>query len=249
MDTFLKPDERLDDLGNGFSLIQKPGTFCLGTDTVLMVDFASPRGKELCVDLGCGNGAAAILLAAHRPDLIADGIEIQPEMADMALRSVQVNHLEERVHIHCSDLRAAPETLGTGRRTLVVCNPPYFSEGDCFKSVREAERTARHEGQLRPADIVRTAQKLLKFGGRFVCVFPSARAFEMMREMNEAGLAPKRIRSVHARPDREPKVVLLEGIKGAKNGLHWMAPLYLANPDGSKSEEWYRIYTNADKNS
>ena len=130
MNVELKPGERLDDLQNGdYKLIQKSGTFCFGTDTVLLADFAHPRKRERVADLGCGNGAIAILMAAHQSDICVEAVEIQPEMADMAARSVRLNGLEERIHVHQCDMREAWRSLGREQCALAVCNPPYGAQG------------------------------------------------------------------------------------------------------------------------
>lgn len=243
MSVELKLGERLDDLQNGeYRLIQKRGTFCFGTDTVLLADFARPRKRERIVDLGCGNGAIAILLAAHQKDAVVDAVEIQADMADMAARSVQLNQLDERIKVHLCDMRSAWKQIGREKCALAVCNPPYGAQGAALLSESEAKRIARHEGDLSPEDVAASAAALLKFGGRFCVVFPAPRAFEMMAAMQESNLAPKRIRTIHARPSRAPKVVLIEAVKGGGSGLHWMEPLILANEDGSPSAEWKRIY-------
>ena len=243
MNVELKPGERLDDLQNGdYKLIQKAGTFCFGTDTVLLADFASPRKREHVADLGSGNGAIAILLAAHRQDITIEAVEIQPEMADMAARSVILNGLEERVHVHCGDMRTAWKVIGREKCALAVCNPPYGAQGATLLSESEAKRIARHEGDLTPEDIAASAAAILKFGGRFCVIYPSPRAFEMMAAMHNHKLAPKRIRTVHASPGRAPKFVLIEAVKGGGSGLHWLEPLILADENGAPSAEWRRIY-------
>ena len=83
---------------------------------------------------------------------------------------------------------------------------------------------------------------LLKTGGRLCVVYPAPRAYEMMRAMEENHLAPKRVRTVHGVAGRAPKLVLLEGVRGGGEGLHWLEPLVLQNGDGSYTEEWKRIY-------
>ena len=243
MSGWLKDGERLDDLQcDGLKLIQRPDVFRFGTDSVLLADFANPRPRDRAVDLGCGTGAIALLMAAHRPGLEVDGVELQPEIADMARRSVALNAMEDRVRIHNLDMRDAWRTLGAGRYTLAVCNPPYGKLGAALESSGEAKRVARHEGDLSPGDIARTAGMLIKNGGRFCVIYPAPRAFEMMRAMHENHLAPKRLRTVHGVAGRPPKFVLMDAVKGGGEGLHWLEPLVLRNPDGSFTEEWHRIY-------
>ena len=243
MNDWLRDGERLDDLQcDGLKLIQRPDVFRFGTDSVLLADFARPRPKDRAVDLGCGTGAIALLMAAHRPGLTVDAVEIQPEIADMARRSVALNGMDDRVRVLNADMRDAWRALGAGAYTLAVCNPPYGKVGAALESLSEARRVARHEGDLAPEHIARAAAMLLQNGGRFCVIYPAPRAFEMMRAMHENRLAPKRIRTVHGVAGRAPKFVLMDAVKGGGEGLHWLEPLVLRNPDGSFTEEWHRIY-------
>lgn len=239
----LKQGERLDDLQlDGLKLIQRPDAFRFGTDSVLLADFAAPRRGEAAADLGCGTGAIALLMAGHQPCCEIDAVELQPDIADMAARSVALNGLEARVRVHCMDMREAWRTLGAGRCSLAVCNPPYGRSGAALESESETKRLARHEGDLTPGDIARSAAKLLKNGGRFCAIYPAPRAYELMRAMDEAGIAPKRLRTVHGVAGRAPKFVLLEGVRQGGEGLHWLPPLILRHEDGSFTGEWHRIY-------
>ena len=243
MDIIVNPGERLDDLQTGgLKIIQRPDAFRFGTDSVLLADFAAPRRSDRAVDLGCGTGAIALLMAAHQPTLQVDAVELQPEIADMARRSVALNEIGDRVRVHGMDMREAWRTLGAGRFSLAVCNPPYGRSGAALESLSETKRIARHEGDLTPSDVARSASMLLKNGGRFCAVYPAPRTYELMRAMDESGIAPKRLRTVHGAAGRAPKFVLLEGVKQGGEGLHWLEPLVLREADGSFSAEWHRIY-------
>ena len=178
------------------------------------------------------------VLLEHLPD----AVELQPEVADMARRSVELNHLQDRVRVHCMDMREAWRALGAGRCSLAVCNPPYGRSGAALESLSETKRISRHEGDLTPGDVARAAAMLLKNGGRFCAIYPAPRAYELMRAMDESGIAPKRLRTVHGVAGRAPKFLLLEGVKQGGEGLHWLPPLVLRNEDGTFTQEWHRIY-------
>lgn len=239
----LLPGERLDDLQcQGLKLIQRPDAFRFGTDSVLLADFAAPRKRDRAVDLGCGTGAIALLMAGHQPSLAVDAVELQPAIADMARRSVELNGLEARVRVHALDMREAWRTLGAGRFSLAVCNPPYGKSGAALESLGDAKRIARHEGDLTPDALARSAAMLLKNGGRFCLIYPAPRAYELMRAMDEASIAPKRLRTVHGVAGRAPRFTLIEGVKGGGEGLHWLPPLVLRDESGAFTEEWRRIY-------
>lgn len=239
----LLPGERIDDLQNsGLGLIQREDAFRFGTDSVLLADFAAPKPKDRAADLGCGSGAIATLMAAHCPGLCVDAVEIQPDIADMARRSAEMNGLSDRLRVHLLDMRQAWRTLGAEKFSLVVCNPPYGRAGSALVNPSLSKRIARHEGDLCPEDVAMAASKLLKSGGKFCVVYPAPRAYEMMRAMESCRLAPKRIRTVHSAAGKAPKLVLLDAVKDGGSQLHWLEPLVLRNPDGSYTEEWRRIY-------
>lgn len=241
--SFLKSGERLDDLQRrGFFIIQRPDVFRFGTDSVLLADFARPRRNERVVDLGCGTGAISLIMLSHMADLSVDGVEIQADVADMARRSAALNGVSDRFYVHNVDMRVCHEILGREKFALAVCNPPYFKAGGALVSESEKRRIARHEGDISPDDIAASAARLIKFGGRFAVIYPAPRAFEMMCAMQRAGIEPKRIRTVHGVEGREPKHVLLEGMRGASPGLHWQPPLILMGKDGAYTDEWHRIY-------
>lgn len=237
------PGERVDDLQHdGYRIIQSPDAFRFGTDSVLLADFASPKSRDICVDLGCGTGAISLIMLSHTPGLKVTGVEIQPGVADMAARSARLNNVEDRFTVECADMRTVHEKLGRGRFTLAVCNPPYFKAGGALLSESDSVRIARHEGDISPADIAASAARLIKNGGRFAVVYPAPRALEMMRAMEDAGIAPKRVRTIHGVAGRPPKHLLIDGIKGAASGLHWLEPLILRHENGEPTAEWHRIY-------
>ncbi len=98
----LLPGERVDDLErNGYKIIQNKEKFCFGMDAVLLSGFAKVYREEQVLDLGTGTGIIPILLEAKTEGKYFKALEIQKESADMAKRSVQLNHLEEKIEIIC----------------------------------------------------------------------------------------------------------------------------------------------------
>ena len=242
-ETFLRPGERLDDLEiGGFRLIQRPDRFCFGTDSVLLAHFAGPKKNECVVDLGCGTGAIGTLMIAHGENVRVEAVEIQEEIADMARRSAMLNGISDRFRVWNEDMRTVWHTLGAGKYSRVVCNPPYFKANAGFKSANAPTDLARREDEITVCEVAAAAAKLLKTGGRFLTVFPASRALEMMRAMEENALAPKRIQTVHGVAGRKPKLVLLDAVKGGGSGLDWLEPLNLQNADGTPTEQWRAIY-------
>ena len=80
----LKENERLDDLQNGYHIIQNTRDFCYGIDAVLLSDFARVKKGEQALDLGTGTGIIPILLKAKTQGEHFTGLEIQEQSAEMA---------------------------------------------------------------------------------------------------------------------------------------------------------------------
>ena len=102
----LKENERIDELHrNHYRIIQNTKKFCFGMDAVLLSGFASVKSGERVLDLGTGTGIIAILLEAKTEGEHFTGLEIQPESADMARRSVVLNGLSDKIDIVTGDIR------------------------------------------------------------------------------------------------------------------------------------------------
>ena len=88
----LRPGERMDDLQlDGLHILQKKEGFRFGMDAVLLADFTRTRPRERIADLGTGTGILPLLLSHQQPDTQFEAIELQPGMAEMAGRSVELN--------------------------------------------------------------------------------------------------------------------------------------------------------------
>ncbi len=110
---YLKPGERLDDLHrNNYHIIQDTNRFCFGMDAVLLSGFTKVFQGERSIDLGTGTGIIPILLSAKTAGEHFTGLEIQPESADMAKRSVAINKLEDKIDIVVGDIKEASSIFG-----------------------------------------------------------------------------------------------------------------------------------------
>ena len=239
----LHPGERIDDLQrNGLRIIQNENGFRFGMDAVLLSDFTSVRPHERIADLGTGTGIIPLLLSQKREDATIEAIEIQPEVADMARRSVRMNGLDSRIHVHAMDMRQAAQALGYESMHAVTCNPPYGKAGGTLTNETESIRVSRHETDITIEEIVQSCSALLKNMGRLTMVFPAQRMLELCDAMRRFRLEPKRIRMVCAKAEKPPYLLMIEAMKNAKPALLWHPPLIVYHPDGSETEEIQRIY-------
>jgi len=243
MTEWLREGERLDDLQrDGLQLIQNPGWFCFGMDAVLLSAFTKAGEGDRVIDLCTGNGVIPILLSARTKGSRFDGIEIQADIADMAMRSVRYNHLEDRVEIREGDVKQAVAIYGAASAQVVTCNPPYLTETGGLINPTDHKAIARHELRLTLADVIDAAKNLLVSGGHFYMVHRPFRLAEILHEMVEAGLEPKRLRMVHPHEGKEPNMVLVEGVRGGNSGMVVEKPLVIYQNDGTYTDEVRELY-------
>lgn len=236
-------DERLDNLErNGYAIIQNPARFCFGMDAVLLSGFAKVKKDEKALDLGTGTGIIPILLEAKTPGAHFTGLEIQPESADMAARSVAYNHLEDKISIVTGDIKEASQIFGAASFEVVTTNPPYMIGEHGLTNPKDAKAIARHEILCDLDDILRESAKLLKPQGRFYMVHRPFRLAEIMCKMVQYRIEPKRMQLVYPYVDKEPNMVLIEGLRGGKSRITVEKPLIVYEKPGVYTQEIYDIY-------
>ncbi len=227
---------------NGYSIIQNPEKFCFGMDAVLLSGFARVKKGERALDLGTGTGIIPILLEAKTKGEHFTGLEIQEESADMAARSVALNHLEKKIAIVTGDIKDASERFGASSFDVITTNPPYIIGEHGLSSASHAKAVARHEILCTLDDVLQQSAKLLKPKGRFYMVHRPFRLAEIMYKMVSCGIEPKRMQLVYPFADREPNMVLIEGLRGGNSRLQVEKPLIVYRKKGVYTDEIYDIY-------
>ena len=212
------PHERVDDLlVNGLKIIQNPSAFCFGCDAVELANFVTGGVKDYAVDLGSGTGIITLLLAGKK-GIRTTGVEIQPDMADMSKRSIELNNLDN-ADIICTPMQKITDFIESGSATIVVCNPPYRKVNTGEKQLQDSIAIARHEIAVTLAEVVATAKKLLSTGGRFYMVHQTERLGEVIACCKANKLEPKVLQILTPNEEKPPHLFLLKCIYGAKEGL------------------------------
>ena len=243
MNLNLKENERIDELQrNGYSIIQNSEKFCFGMDAVLLSTFAKAKEGDIVLDLGTGTGIIPILMEAKTKAKKLYALEIQPESADMARRSVAYNNLEAKIEIVDGDIKEAASIFKAASFDVVTCNPPYMIANHGLQNPDAPKSIARHEVLCTLEDVVQNAAKLLKPGGHFYMVHRPFRLAEIMQQMMKYKLEPKRMQLVYPFVDKEPNMVLIEGVRGGKSRMQVEKPLIVYKEPGVYMPEIYDIY-------
>lgn len=223
-------------------IYQDDECFAFSLDSVMLANFATVRLRDKKIaDLGCGNGVIPLILSL-RTDKIIVGIEIQEQLSDMAIRSVELNNLSSQIKIVNCDMKDFVGDDTFEKFDLVTCNPPYFKTNEKnYFNLSIQKQIARHEVKITLSDVFCVAKRLLKNNGNFSIVHRPERLLEIFDLFRANGIEPKRLKFVYEKISKEGLLVLIEGQKNGKAGLKVESPLILYHEDGTMTEEYSKL--------
>jgi len=243
MNVEIKANERVDELGrNGYRIIQNPDRFCFGMDAVLLSDFAKVKEGDKVLDFCTGTGIVPILMEAKTKAAHFTALEIQEDSAEMARRSVFLNHLEEKIEIITGDVKEADRIFEAASFHAVTCNPPYMIGQHGLVNPDSPKAIARHEILCTLDDIVKQTARVLVPGGNFYLVHRPFRLVEIMTTLTKYKLEPKRMLLVYPYVDKEPNMVLIQATKGGKSRITVEKPLIVYEKPGIYTKDILEIY-------
>lgn len=221
----------------------------VGTDGVLLGAWTDVTGVRRILDIGCGSGLIALMLAQRAAGARVDGVEIDADAATDALANVEASPFHDRVRIFCGDVLKmvngpwqqfphAPQRMFD----CIVANPPYHEEVLLPPSRRRA--AARHTagGGLTFAALLQAARQLLDAdspAARFCVILPATAVARFIPAAAVYGFNLARRTNVVTRPGKPCKRVLLDFRLQAQPPV--TDELVLVAPDGSRSTQYAEL--------
>lgn len=204
---------------------QNDDLFKMSLDSVLLSNFVTLKKSGLILDIGTGNAPIPIVLSRKTNSKII-GVEIQKDIYELAVKSVFINNLDNRVELLNKDIKEVYKEFRSDSFDTIVSNPPYFK---VTKNINEKDSfsIARHEIFLTISDIISISKKLLKNKGNLAIVIRPDRLIEIIELMRKNNIEPKRIKFIYPKLGKESNIMLIEGIKNGKPGLKVLDPLYV----------------------
>ena len=179
------------------------------TDTLLLAAFSQPRRGERCADLGTGCGTIPLLWRARGEPGPILAVELQPQAAEQARRSVERSGYSGHIQVVEGDVRDYKALLPCQGLDRVACNPPYTLPGAGAASPDPQRRAARQGDCFSLEDLAQAARYSLKHRGRLCLCLPVRRLAEALALFSRWDLEPKLLRLVQQRRDKAPYLFLL----------------------------------------
>lgn len=244
MDIELEANERIDDLEfKNLKIIQNKDGFCFGIDSVLLSDFAKNIKKDsMVLDLGTGTGIIPILLCGKTKLKKVTGIELQEEVAKMAKKSIKLNNLEDKFNVINENILNLNKIYENQTFDVIVSNQPYKKKDTGITNENEKKIISRHEISASLEDFIKISKDLLKDKGEFYMVHRPERLVDIFELMRKYKIEPKILKMVYSYKNKEPKLILIKGVKNAKPFLKVESNLYIYEDTGKYTKEILKIY-------
>lgn len=159
-------------------------------ESQLLADFVQIESGDRVLEIGCGRGFIALMLAYRFPEskeII--GIDINQEEIYEALRNnailSQIIRKRAPVEFFLFDVRE--DTLNNRCWDVMVSNPPFFASRHSRSSPNAERRAARQDESLPLETLFSFSRCHLQEGGRFYLVFPSNRTPEVQALSEQKG--------------------------------------------------------------
>ena len=165
-----------------FSMMHQHSTMRIGTDAVLLGRWVTVHPDDRVLDVGTGCGIIAMMLA-QRGACHIDAVDLDADSADGAALNFRVSQWRDRLSAYHADIKSFGENA---TYDVIVSNPPYFVNSS--KCDEDRRSMARHSGMtLSFADLLATANRLLREKGRLSVVLPQREESNFMREASRFG--------------------------------------------------------------
>ena len=228
---------------DNLKIYQNDDWFKFSLESVLLPNFVTvnPTTKNI-LDLCTGNAPIPLILSTRTKANII-GVEIQKDIFDLAIKTININHLNSQIKIINDDIKNIKNQFESDHFDIITVNPPYFKATDLSIKNEDVHKTiARHEYMITIEDIVKISKKLLKNNGRLAIVHRTERFFEIIDLLKNNNLMPKKIQFIYPKQDSESNLFMIEAVKNGKEGAIFLRPLYIHNDDGSYREEILKIF-------
>ena len=224
-------------------IYQNNDWFSFSLDSVLLANFVNINLTDKKIIDFCTGNAPIPMLLSYKTNHNIIGVELQKEIYDLAIKSVNENKLNDRIKLINEDVKNLENIYESDSFDIITCNPPYFkTENELLLNDNAIKTVARHEVMLKLEEIFKVAKKILKNGKKIAIVHRPDRLIEIIEVMKKYGFEPKRIKLCYPKEGLDANILLIEAVKNGKSGLKVEPPLIIHNSDGSYTDEVRKMF-------
>lgn len=218
-------------------VVQNTDWFSFSLDSVLLPRFVTINKKaKNILDIGTGTAPIPLILSTRTKAKIY-GVEIQKDVYELALETININNLNNQITLINDDVKNIANYFQSGFFDVIVSNPPYFKiEEKGLKNDDIHKAIARHEICLNSEDIIKIASIYLNNGGIFAMVHRADRLIELIELFRKYKIEPKTIQLIYPKDNTNANIVLIEGRKNGNMGLKILPPIIVHNNDNSYTD-------------
>ena len=179
----------------------------VGTDGVLLGTWApSSENTHTILDIGCGSGLVALILAQRNPKAHITGIDLDEGAYQQSMYNFRNSPWNNRLEAFHYSLQEYCSRIPT-QFDLIVSNPPYFSKS--LKASEQSRTLARHNDHLPLEDLFINSATLLKETGSIALILPVTDHDNCVKCAQKAGLYCVNYTTVYPKPGVTAKRILM----------------------------------------
>jgi tRNA1(Val) A37 N6-methylase TrmN6 len=213
-------------LGGRLIIAQPKTGFRAGHDAVLLAAAVPAKAGERVLELGSGVGVASLCLAARVPGLRVRGIEIEPELVELANKNAERNGVADRVSFAQGD--AARLEVSGQSFDHVFFNPPFHPDTGQVSPIKERDLARRDHGDTATRWTL-AALEATRTDGTVTAILRADRKDEVAEVVQGRGVT---ILPLFPHAGEAPKRVLVRIVKGSDEPARSAAGLVLHLADG-----------------
>lgn len=237
-------EETVDEILDGsLKIRQSRQGYRFNLDSLILAHFVSLKSRSVNMDLGCGNGIIALVLARRYPQSHWRGLEVQEGLALLAQKNVEQNGLERRVIIDKGDAREIKKIYALHSFDNIVFNPPYRKLDSGRINPLQEKAIARHEVSGSLSYFLAAAKHALKPAGRVFAIYPAKRLVELVALFRKNNIEPKRMKLVFSDAASDAEFVLVEGRSGSREELKMEQPLFIYEEPKKYTQDMKNVFS------
>lgn len=219
-------------LGDRLLIEQLASGFRSGHEAVLLGASLPDQPVQSVLDLGCGSLVAGLAAASHLQLQRLYGVEIRPEMAQLARRNAARNVPDLHTEVFTCCVSSLAEALRSPV-DLVLCNPPFFAESAHRRAAGGQKQTARSLSDGSIADWAGAIAGLMHGNSETIIALPDRGLPVWLRAFRAEGVAVTRMLPLCGRPDTVVRRFLIRLKRGDAAGTRLLPEQALRTSGGS----------------